>query len=87
MQIRFSKDFLKHYNRLPKSVRIKAEEQLVLLGVDQQHPYLHSKNLQGFSTNYSCRVGREYRILFQVTNTYLYCLDIGHRKDIYRKLH
>ena len=86
MQIRFSKDFLRHFDRLPKAVKIKAESQVVLLQVDQEHPYLHTKKLQGKPTRHSCRVGREYRILFETRDTYIYCLDINHRKDIYKKL-
>jgi mRNA-degrading endonuclease RelE of RelBE toxin-antitoxin system len=86
MQVRLAKEFLKSVKRLPISVRSKTEVQIILLSIDQEHPYLHTKKLQGKPSRHSCRVGREYRILFEIHDTYIYCLYVAHRKDIYKKL-
>lgn len=50
-------------------------------------PFLHARKLQGSTNLYRYRVGN-YRILAEINNNELVILivDIGNRKDIYKKI-
>ncbi len=85
--VTYTKTFVKHFRVLPKSVQIKADELVSLLGVDFRDSRLHVKKLVLDEDIYSFRIGREYRVLFVfVAGASIKLLDVRHRKDIYKNL-
>ncbi len=84
-KIVFSKDFLKHFNKLSFKNRVVTDELIGFLAIDYRDSRLHVKKLHGANNFYSFRVGRDYRTTFQfIDGGTIYILDIQHRKDIYR---
>ena len=70
--------------RLPKDVRIRL---LVKIGGLAENPWPPGvRKLEGFDA-YRVRVG-DYRIIYKVDGGRLVVLvlDVGHRKDIYRRM-
>ena len=83
----YTNQFLKSVGELPKSQQNKLADLLETL---QNNPFdskLHSKNLTGPLTGfYSFRITRDWRVIFQFLNPdTIKLIEIGHRKDIYRK--
>lgn len=85
--IRYSHVFIKALAKLPKAVQTQTETAILLFQSNPDHPSLHTKKLSGeLAGRYSFRVGREYRVIFQLASKRsVELMLIGNRKDIYRK--
>lgn len=81
----FGRSFLKSANNLDNQLKLKLK---FCLDIIQANPFdrgLRSKTLKGeLSGFYSCRLSREYRIIFKIKSDDILLIDIGHRKDIYQ---
>ena len=87
MEIRYCKDFLAEFSKLPKFIQKKLVALEEVFRENPFHPYLHTKGLHGKLRDfYSFRITRDYRVVFQLVNkSEALFLVIGHRKDIYKK--
>jgi mRNA-degrading endonuclease RelE of RelBE toxin-antitoxin system len=64
-RIRFTRRFLKSFNRLPAAVQEKVKKQLTLLADDPRHPSLQTKPIQGASGIFEARVDIDYRLTYE----------------------
>lgn len=83
-ELKFGNTVPKQMKSLPLSVRERILSACMEL---QQEPLPHgSVKLEGNPTTHRIRVG-EYRILYTVNHIdkVVFILEVGHRKDIYRK--
>ncbi len=80
--IRISKEadkFLLKCPRLEVTRILKRIEKL------SKNPFMISKKLQG-NDLWSLRVGKKFRVLFQIKRNEIRIISIGYRKNIYDKL-
>lgn len=64
-RIRFTRRFLKCFERLPAPVQEKVKKQLVLLAENPRHPWLQTKPIRGTSGIYEARVDSDYRLTYE----------------------
>lgn len=85
MHIHYSSNFVKDFQKLPKSIRELTAKQEEIFKNNCQDPRLHAKPLKGrLKGLWSFRVTRNYRILYSwkdKENVLFY--EIGNRKYIY----
>jgi len=86
MHLDFERDFLKSAKLLPKNIKKKLGEQLILLEENPYHPLLHTKKLTGELTGFlSFRITRDWRGIFYFQDSETISLtNVDNRKDIYR---
>ena len=66
MEIVYSNEFIKRFNKLPENIQDKFENLESVLKIDPFYPSLHTKSLKGrFKNFYSFRVTRNYRVIFE----------------------
>ncbi len=84
----YGSHFLKSAKKLPPSIQNKLAVKLELLQKNPFHHLLHTKPLTGKLFGfYSFRITREWRVIFQFLDTEnIKLIEVGHRKDIYKKL-
>lgn len=86
-KVTFTKTFVSHFKKLPRSVQIKADSLASFLAVDFRDTRLHTKKLHGNNDWFSFRVGRDYRVVFMFEDgETIKLLDVRHRKDIYKSI-
>lgn len=78
---RRTKKLQKQLDNLPPTVKVRAEAAIQSLSVD---PYLGKKLKGPLEGKWSFRVGRSYRIIYQINNKEVIVLSINPRKDSYR---
>jgi mRNA-degrading endonuclease RelE of RelBE toxin-antitoxin system len=84
-EVSYTRDFLRHFKKLPRATQIKADSMVSLLAIDFRDSRLHTKKLNANIDLYSFRIGRDYRAVFRFeTGDYIKLLDIRHRKDVYK---
>jgi addiction module RelE/StbE family toxin len=64
-KIKFSKQFLKLYARLPALIQKKVKKQIEVLAENPRHPSLQSKPIQGAAGIYEARVDQDYRMTYE----------------------
>jgi len=66
MEIIYSSKFAREYKKLPKDIKILAEEQEAIFRKDQYDPRLKTHKLKGkFDGFLSFSIGYKYRIIFE----------------------
>lgn len=84
MEIRFKSSAKKRFNKLPKQIQIRLVEKLEFF-LSQPDPLIYAEFLTDpIIGTYRFRVG-DYRIVFDFLEDIIMIVDVGHRKDIYRK--
>ena len=74
MQIRFTKYFVRSYNKAPASIRAAFDKQLTFLVDDLRHPSLRAKK---FTTAYwQGRITRDWRFYFAIEGDVYILVDI-----------
>jgi mRNA interferase RelE/StbE len=81
----FQKSAYKEYRSLPKKVRLRIDETLLILSINPLSEILRFKKIRGKENHYRVRVG-EYRIIYSPQNDVLVVriIKVGHRRDVYR---
>lgn len=64
-RIRFTRRFLKSFERLPAPVQEKVKKQLALLAENPRHPSLQTKPIRGASGIYEARVDSDDRLTYE----------------------
>jgi mRNA-degrading endonuclease RelE of RelBE toxin-antitoxin system len=64
-KVTFSQRFIRHYAKLPKSIRDKVDRQIRLLADNPRHPSLQTKPIQGSPGIYEARVYINYRMTYE----------------------
>jgi len=66
MQVKFSKEFIKLYEKIPNEIQEKFEERLKIFREDINSPYLKVHKLHGEWDGYhSFNVTSDYRVIFE----------------------
>jgi len=84
MTILRSKSFLKHYTRLPETIRKKVDRQILLLCKDIRHPGSCAKKMEGGDDLWEARVDYHFRMTFQLGKETIIFRDVG-THAIYKK--
>ncbi|OIP26157.1 MAG: hypothetical protein AUK00_05125 [Dehalococcoidia bacterium CG2_30_46_9] len=72
MKLLSTDDFVKHYERLPASIRKKGDEKLKVLLSNPRHSSLQIKKMKGYEEIWEGRISRSYRFTFQIKeDTYI----------------
>ena len=81
----FQKSAHKEYLSLPKKVRLRIDETLLILSINPLSEILRFKKIRGKENHYRVRVG-DYRVIYSPQNDVLVVriIKVGHRKDVYR---
>lgn len=86
-RILFTAKSLNSLKKLPTRIKNKADTLVDTLAIDYRDSRLMTKKLKTRQPLYSFRISREYRGIFEFTDSStIKILDVRHRKDIYRKL-
>jgi addiction module RelE/StbE family toxin len=85
MEIFASPKFKRHYKKLPKETKIKAEKQEKTFRNNAFDPCLHTHKLHGKEKEYwAYSVDKRYRIIFVfLNNNRVLYLDIGTHDEVY----
>ena len=76
--------FKREFARLPRAVRLEANEAAQLLRDDPLDPTFDPIQLTDVrGTLYRVQIG-EYRLIYSFTSKTLLLVAVGHRRDIYR---
>jgi len=87
MQVFYTRKFISLYQKLPDSLKRKAEKQEHIFKTNMFHPSLNTEKLMPKQNNiWSFRVDLTYRIVFHFEGDRIVFLYIGHHKDIYKFL-
>ena len=82
MEIAFTPAAWRDWKKLPQKIQTRLEVKLRLYARD---PLRHAVKLSGPPIGqYRFRVG-DYRIVFDLTESTIVVLAVGHRRDIYRR--
>lgn len=81
MKIIFSDIFIEHYNRLEKGVQNKVKAKLKLMAVNQQHPSLRTKKVQGTANIFEASVNMGIRITRQYIGKDILLRNIGEHDE------
>jgi hypothetical protein len=65
MLIKTSERFDQHYERLPPTIRNKADKAMRLLAADFRHPSLHSHPVKSHPGVFEAYVDDKYRLTFE----------------------
>ncbi len=83
-KLRISRGVLKDLRDLPEDSRGKAALCILELAAEPFPP--GTEKIQGYEKVYRVRVG-DYRIVYEVMDDEIKVIAIGHRKDVYQKMH
>ena len=85
-EIYFSEHFKKSLKKIPYDIIESTEEIIGIMSNNYNHSKLHTKKLQGNNILYSCRVTRDYRLLFYFEKSIIIIHTLKHRKDVYKNI-
>jgi mRNA-degrading endonuclease RelE of RelBE toxin-antitoxin system len=74
---RFSKQFKKGYNNLPKEIQKAFDQKLALFLNDTAHPSLRVKRIQGTKNRWEGSVTKNYRFTFEFIENEVLFRTIG----------
>jgi addiction module RelE/StbE family toxin len=80
-KIKFSRQFLRLFARLPVAIQEKVKKQIRLLAESPRHPSLQTKPIQGAAGIYEARVDRDYRMTYERLNDDTLLLRVVARHD------
>lgn len=84
MEIRFKASTKKRFNKLPKQIQIRLVGKLEFF-ISQPDPLIYAEILtNSIIGTYRFRIG-DYRIVFDLSENTIMIVDVGHRKDIYKR--
>lgn len=84
-KVTFTAKAINSLKKLPKTSLKKTNSLVDILVIDYRDNRLKTKKLRTEQSLYSFRIGRDYRAVFEFTNSStIKILDVRHRKDIYR---
>lgn len=73
MRFKFTKTFVRDYQKLPQHIQKAADKQLKLLSSNPQHPSLNIKKMNDPRGIWEARITKSYRMTFQIEdNTYIF---------------
>lgn len=86
IQIIFTKEFVKAYNKLSITIQIKAEKQGNIFSINPFHPSLKTEKLQPKNKEiWSFRIDKNYRVLFRfIDKNKVLFLTVGPHDWIYK---
>lgn len=86
IEIRYTPEFVKRYNKLSVSVQKKAEQKEKIFRANPFHPSLNTEKLKPKEKEYwSLRIDLDYRIIFRfLTNNKIVFVTCGHHNWIYK---
>lgn len=64
-KIKLTDRFIELYKKLPESIRIKINRQLLLLAENPRHSSLQTKPIQGTNGIFEARVDLNYRLTYE----------------------
>lgn len=76
MNIKFTKQAEKNYQKLPSPLQKKADRQFAFLVTDYRHPSLRSRK-KGGENKYEARIDYHYRFTFVVEGEDIFILSMG----------
>lgn len=82
-----TESFLKHWGRLPDSVKKTARKNYRLWKQDPNHPSLEFKRVHNMRPLYSVRIGANWRVLGMRRDDDIYWIWIGSHAEYDRILH
>ena len=86
-RVLLTKKSLNSLSRLPKRIQSKSKALIDILSIDYRDNRLSTKKLKTRLSLYSFRISRDYRCIFEFTDSStIKILDIKHRKDIYKRI-
>lgn len=82
--IHFSKRFTKRRDKLPRDIRQKLSERLLLFGVEPFHPLLNDHSVdKAFPGCRSINVTGDYRAIFKEVGSDVVFINIGTHSELY----
>jgi len=66
----------RQYNRLPATVRAKADKQFLYLIKDIRHPSLQSKKYKGYDDVWQARIDKTWRFYFHIIEPHYLVISI-----------
>lgn len=85
MQIRFSKQFTKSYEKSPDKIKDAFDQRLDLFKNDKFHPLLNNHALTGNYSGYrSINITGDWRVIFTEQDDVVYFEIIGTHSQLYR---
>lgn len=86
MELNFTKQFTKDYEKLNQDIKKQVDKKLNLLLVNIRHPSLRVKKLEGRENIYEGSINMKYRFLFQlIENNDIYLILRVGKHDILEK--
>lgn len=83
IEYRFTKQAVKEFSRLPKNYQKQILKKLDYF-VNSSDPLRYAKKMVDTELGeYRFRIG-DYRVIFDIEDSYLRILVVGHRREIYR---
>jgi len=84
-EVVFQKSAYKEYEALPKDIKSKIDEVLLIIRINPYSEILKLKKIKGRENHYRIRVG-DYRVIYTPVNQTLVIriIRVGHRKDVYK---
>lgn len=83
IEYRFTKQAVKEFSRLPKNYQKQILKKLDYF-VNSSDPLRYAKKMVDIELGeYRFRIG-DYRVIFDIEDSYLRILVVGHRREIYR---
>ncbi|MGH3545781.1 MAG: type II toxin-antitoxin system RelE family toxin [Mycobacteriales bacterium] len=85
-QVRFEPEAARHYKKLDRTVQRKVDVALPRLAADPRGPA--TRALVGYPGVHRIKAGRDYRVIYLIEDgqAVIVVIDVGHRRDIYRRL-
>jgi mRNA-degrading endonuclease RelE of RelBE toxin-antitoxin system len=80
MQIQWTKQFTREYQRLPAPLQKRVEQKLGYLATDIAYPSLRVKRWRRGGNLFEASVNMDYRMLFQITPDGYLMLRVGPHK-------
>ncbi len=77
MKLRFTKPFIKRYQKLPQKIQEITNKQLGLLLSNPQHPSLNIKKMNDPRDIWEGRVTQNYRFTFQIEDDIYILRKVG----------
>lgn len=77
MNVVFAENLKKHFKRLPKHIKRKANRQFIILSRNLRHPSIRAKKVKGFSDVWEGRIDRFYRFVFTIEKDTITIIRVG----------
>lgn len=82
MKVRYSKKFIKDYQKIPQNKQIKVDKAIKHITKDLYHPALNTRKMEG-SHKWEVRVDYHYRMTFEIVEDIIQLSRVG-THEIYR---